>query len=105
VIAQQDNILPSTTGKADLFVRKETAVPNLLAFNDSIHPLPWPTNDKSEVQKWRLSLGITASTSPMNSATKALQFQTEKPVVILTWNTLTNDFELDLEKPYQSRSV
>lgn len=98
IISQPDNILPSTTGKTDLFVRKDAEYAFLLAFDDYIHPLPWPSNDKSEIQKWRLSLGITASTSPLNSSTKAIQFQTEKPVVILVWNSVTNDFAIDLER-------
>jgi hypothetical protein len=97
IISQPDNILPSTTGKTDLFVRKDAEYSYLLAFDDYSHPLSWPSNDKSVIQKWRLSLGITASTAPMNSSMKAIQFNTEKLVVILTWNSVTNDFAINLE--------
>jgi len=40
-------------------VRKEFALPNLFALNNGTHPMVWPNNDHSKVQRWNLDLLFT----------------------------------------------
>jgi len=99
IISQPNNILPSTSGKTDWFVRKDPKYPNLLAFDDTVHAMPWPSNDKSSIQKWRLTLGITAQMASKKSNTNYIeQFPTEKMSVIVEWDSEINQFTLKFEK-------
>ena len=80
------------SGESIWFLRRTKFDPHLLIGTDNLHPLPWPQNDKSLLQRWLVRLEITSqeSTNP--------DHPTPLPAVcahlIAEWNTSTDDMIL-----------
>jgi len=83
---QQDVIQPSCSGKPFLLVRKDPDKPHLFAGNNTSSQMIWPENDKSQIQKWKLSASFFAQTWPNNSTSMPKPLTVVKFDVIVTWD-------------------
>lgn len=95
VINQPGIVQPCFSSNPTLFVRKDLNTTNLLASNDGSHPMIFPENDPSVVQKWRLSLGFIAHTAPLG-ATPTMPLRAIRHDVIVTWDRPANEFYVEL---------
>jgi hypothetical protein len=90
-------VQPSCSANPIWFVRKEPDKPHLFAGNDFGHQMKWPENDRSETQKWRMSLGITAKTHARSSSESAIVLPARKIPVYVQWAKAANQFSITWE--------
>jgi hypothetical protein len=63
----------------------------------SLLRLVWPENDASEVERWRFTLRVMATTSPRNSSEKSLPLKELFAKIILFWDRARNEFAVKRE--------
>ena len=66
-------------------------------WNDFSHAMVWPENDTSEVERWRFTLRVMATTSPRNSAEKSLPLKELFANIVLFWDRARNEFAVERE--------
>jgi hypothetical protein len=94
----QGNINSSTSGHPGWIIRKDPTKSFLLAADDNTHEMIWPDNDKAEIQRWRMEIGLTAETIPPAAGIPAKGLTTQPFHIIVSWNTKTNEFFLEKEE-------
>lgn len=92
-IVRPEVIQPSSSAKQAWLVRKDVTGKHLMA-GDSTQPMPWPDNDHSAVQKWRLSIQIDASTVPRNALERAFVLKSISKNIVVLWNKAENKFSV-----------
>lgn len=97
VVAVPNVIQPSCSSKPILLIRKETSSKSLLAGDDASHALVWPENDESDVERWRLTLRLAATTLPRNSSEKSIPLKELFANVALYWDRARNEFAVERE--------
>ncbi len=95
VMTQQDIIQPSCSGRPVPLVRKATSNSNLLAADDFSHVMSWPENDRSEVQRWRLSVRVLPETYARSSAERAVPLREFFAELEVLWDKATNKFSVE----------
>jgi hypothetical protein len=93
----QGNITSSSSSLPVWIVRRDPSRGGLLAADDDTHEMNWPDNDKAEIQRWRIKLGLTAETVPPGSGTSARGLTTQPFHIIVSWNPTTNEFFVEKE--------
>jgi hypothetical protein len=97
VVTAPNVIQPSCSSNPILVIRKETSNKSLLAGNDFSHAMVWPENDTSEVERWRFTLRVMATTSPRNSSEKSLPLKELFVNIVLFWDRARNEFAVERE--------
>jgi hypothetical protein len=97
VVTAPNVIQPSCSSEPVLLIRKDASIDSLLAGNDSSHTMVWPENDKSEVERWRFTLRVMATTSPRNSSEKALPLKELFVNIVMFWDRVRNEFSIERE--------
>jgi hypothetical protein len=95
VITQPNIVQPSCSGNPVWLIRKETSNFHLLAGDDFGHLMSWPENDKSEMQRWRLSLRVLPMTWARNSAEKSAPLRELVADIVARWDKATNEFSIE----------
>jgi hypothetical protein len=57
--------------------------------------MKWPDNDKSQGQRWKLSLSVGAKLHANNSAGKSIPLRLTKFDLIVQWDSIDNTFTLE----------
>ena len=97
VVTAPNVIQPSCSSNSILLIRKEISTKSLLAGNDFSHAMVWPENDSPEVERWRFTLRVMATTSPRNSSEKSLPLKELFANIVLFWDRARNEFEVERE--------
>lgn len=97
VVTAPNEIEPSCSGNPVLLIRKEASNNSLLAGNDFSHAMVWAQNDTSEVQRWRFTLRVMASTFPRNASEKSLPLKELSANIVVLWDGAKNQFSVERE--------
>lgn len=92
---EPDPIDAGYSGKAVWLVHKRSSHPHLFAGNDDQHPLFWPDNDKSTIQRWLVSFEVLAFTLPAQQGDPDIPLKSVKQTISLAWNPSKNEFFID----------
>jgi hypothetical protein len=96
-----NHIRPSGVGSPIRFLWKESGSRYLLVGSNNMRSqLAWPELDKSEVERWRLSLRILASNWPPNASGLSTPLEELRTDIVVLWDRARN--ELSIEKPETS---
>jgi hypothetical protein len=95
VVAAPNVIQPSCSSNPIPLIRKETSNKSLLAGDDFSHAMVWPEKDTSEVERWRFTLRVMATTSPRISSEKSLHLKELFANIVLFWDRARNEFEVE----------
>jgi hypothetical protein len=92
LVIQPDRIAPSSYGKLSWLIAKKRPKRYLFAGDSASHDLAWPENDKSEIQRWRLTIAVDAQTTvPGEDLSPLAQLKFTADV---DWSTTTNQFSI-----------
>jgi hypothetical protein len=95
VVTKPNAIQPSCSSSPILIVRKEPSNKSLLAGDDFSHAMVWPENDTSEIERWRFTLRVIATTLPRNASEKALPLKELFANIVLFWDKANNEFAIE----------
>lgn len=95
VVTKPNAIQPSCSSSPILLVRKDPSNKSLLAGDDSRHAMVWPENDTSEVERWRFTLRVIATSLPRNASEKALPLKELFAKLVLFWDRANNEFAIE----------
>ena len=95
VVTKPNAIQPSCSSSPILLVRKDPSNKSLLAGDDFSHAMVWPENDTSEVERWRFTLRVIATTLPRNASEKALPLKELFANLVLFWDRANNEFAIE----------
>lgn len=91
-----DAIRASGSGRPITLLWKESRWNSIVTGESNIvHPLGWPENDKSDVERWKISLRVLAFEQKKNAHGNFLPLR-ELPIdIIVTWDRERNTFALE----------
>ncbi len=64
------------------------------AADDFSHVMSWPENDRSEVQRWRLSVRVLPETYARSSAERSVPLTEYFAEFEVLWNKAANEFSI-----------
>jgi hypothetical protein len=96
-----DVIRPSCSGKPIPLVWKAAQWAGLVTGeNNVVRQLLWPDRDKSDIERWKLSLRVLAFDRPANAAGSAPLKELNTDIVVL-WTRARNEFAIEKPLPAQ----
>jgi hypothetical protein len=96
IFNRPNRIGPRSSGNPILLVWKAPQWLGLVTGeNNNIRELLWPDRDKSEIERWKLSLRAIAFSQPANASEQSTPLRELDTDIIVLWNKAGNQFSIE----------
>jgi membrane protein implicated in regulation of membrane protease activity len=103
VVLNRPNLIrPSSSGEPVPLIRKEPAYAHLVVGENPRYSLVWPENDKSEIQRWRLSIRVSGANRPVPLQSQPVPLKELFADLLVFWNSTSNEFSIEGPKTGQA---